>query len=871
MFFKFFYLLFAANFVHLLAIETSPSLVPKDNWISDEAIRLDYARLLSYRPETRDSALAEYLLLLKFQPHNVKLLREISQVYIDAKRYPEALNLLYNALKQNPEDPDLLAATGYAEAVAGHAKQSRFLFEKALSHKKSDSLLVKYADAMMSWGDFLKAEKIYCQALKEDPHSVELLLKLGWVLQSSQRYESAESLFQRALFHHPNHPKLLEAMAKLKLEENEYEVALEYVERLIHVVDSPPNLLLKATILYKWGCWDEALDVYHQLLHQTSYQHVAGFKTYQVDAYNGIGLIYSKLDRDELADDSFKKALQLESANVEARFYSLGNRAEEEDVLNQIIAESPSVQVMEKWASLFLENGMPCKASYIDYAILLRDPEYFPAQIALAETLTTEFLFDSALDIYVRLLEIYPEDPKIMLAIARVLAWSKNYCDAIEWYDGLIQRNPQNPVLYREKARTALWAKKYLFAMETYRQALFTFDDYLIQKSIAIEWNSKRLFWEKCYLDSLYTHWELLRLRPYDADAKFEYGQLFCILKMCDYSKRVYAEMLEKDPNHKIVQMALERSFQQLEPALFTNYFYWREFGTGNFSQSQIRRERLDIGFEIPLSCRAHLRLIEHTWIEEPFFDGIYHPAIGPSLEADCVFSPTFRASANITYKDYFHKFTPRVTSYTHLYFILNEVLQMDMGLDKENEIYNFFSLKQGIQSIIAWITLRADINHKWNLETTYRHLAYNDRNSQSHVNVRSKYCFSDQPNLFSVILEGNYRDTSHDSITIFNAKGKIVDVIHPYWTPQKYFSGGIALEFHHDYDLFYEYCEMPQRYFEARVRVEDDTNDNPGIQFYFKLKHEWYNHWGLEFTGFAHRSKQWNAEGLWGTINYRF
>lgn len=199
----------------------------------------------------------------------------------------------------------------------------------------------------------------------------------------------------------------------------------------------------------------------------------------------------------------------------------------------------------------------------------------------------------------------------------------------------------------------------------------------------------------------------------------------------------------------------------------------------------------------------------------------------------------------------------------------MNDSFQVILSCNKEDEIYNFFSLKQAIQSINSWVTISSNLTRYWSISGTYQYYRYNDNNSQQHVNLMTAYQFSEDPNVFKVILEGNYRNAAHQSIPI-TIGTTLVDVIHPYWTPDHYFSGSITLQYHLDYRVFM-FCEAPQRYFDLKISAEADNAHNPAVQGVLEWKHEFEEHWGFELKGLIHRSPLWNAEGAWATLYYRF
>jgi hypothetical protein len=272
---------------------------------------------------------------------------------------------------------------------------------------------------------------------------------------------------------------------------------------------------------------------------------------------------------------------------------------------------------------------------------------------------------------------------------------------------------------------------------------------------------------------------------------------------------------------------------------------------------------------EIPLTCRSRLRLSQQFYVENPFFNFQYYPAQGQTIEADYVFNEFVTASVSATYKTYFREFKPTFTSHNRLYINFCDYVQAIIGCNREDEIYNFFSMEQGTQSINTWLTLNSNINRYWSLGGTVQWYSYNDHNDQIHLNLITEYQLTEDPRVIKLILQGNYRNAAHQSVSIFDGT-ELVDVIFPYWTPDHYFSVSGTVEFRKDYRIF-EYCEGPQCYFDLKITGETDSVHNPSIEGIVEWKHEFDCYWGIEFKALVHRSREWNAEGVWGTVTYRF
>src|SRR5258707_3937243 len=113
-------------------------------------------------------------------------------------------------------------------------------------------------------------------------------------------------------------------------------------------------------------------------------------------------------------------------------------------------------------AGLYAEDGHLDSAIPGYQAALAKDPDYFPARIAIAQALTTAHRYDESIELLSRLNDEFPDDAKIILSLARVLSWSRRYDDAIRTYRDLSALNPADTVPRTEMARVAntFWHEK---------------------------------------------------------------------------------------------------------------------------------------------------------------------------------------------------------------------------------------------------------------------------------------------------------------------------------------------------------------------------------------------------------------------------
>lgn len=911
----------------------SESIVSVEDQIDDDHARHELALVLSYKDIHLNEALEQYLILLNKYPYDAPLILETSRIYLRLKKFHNALCLLYPAIQEHPENADLLIEAAHAEHALSHPKQTQELLMKVFAlNKWSDSVSLDYANMLMLVGSFYQAEKIFRDLLKAKPESLDLSLNVAWSLASAERYEQAEGIYRQLLQIYPDYPKVLEALASLKILEKKFVEALEILSWLISLKpDEPSYILLEANAFYQNADYNNALKDFEQLLNHSKYAQ---------QALIGMGKTYLKMCEDETARCYFQKASEIDPSSIAAEFYLAGIEVKDSDFIAQIIAKTTQPEDLIKWADHYAEEGMGGMILLYEAALQI-DPDFFPAQIGLAQALSTHYQFDESIALYSSLLETFPNASKIMIAIARIYSWGKQYRCSFAWYDAVSRLNPEDPVPVLEKARVAYWGYFFDLSMSTYQRLLtpsvdellfeslrdlnarinnenlaqsldsisqslncdshytgyekftdeldalkdkvpsaeFNFIEaiviehhpkYRIQKSVLLEKTAKSLDWRNYFLHAIPVYEDLAVVSPGNLEGLYSLAQDFCSLGLCHRSRSLYNHILNISPNHSLVAMALERNLLKDHPLFLSNYSYWRERGLGQFSQSQIARHQFDEVYAWNPSCQFQLRFMQNVWIEHPLINNGYYPAEGQTIEVDRIFNRYVKGSAGATRKNYFQRFVSRYTGFANLWFNCYDFFNLGIGYEKKNEIYNLFSLKQGIQASIPWVSVLSNITHYWTMAATYRHYDYNDKNTMEHIEFLTSYAFSDDPNIFKIIVGGSYRNTAHDSRFVFNANGDLINVIHPYWTPLHYYSNRITLEFRHNYS-FFNYCEAPQRYFDVKITAEEDTARNPSLQILFEWKHEFMYHCGFELKGLIHQSRLWNAEGAWFNVYYRF
>ncbi len=835
----------------------NPSLIQREDWMSNYEARLSLAHLDSYKKRTYAEALQQYGELLARSPNNPELLLDVAQIYVNERRYPEAVWVL-GRISVPPNSLELQLKLAQLEDSLGYFERSHQRFVYILAQRpNSEKVRLAFASAMMSWGDFYNAERIYSNYFAENPHSIEAITHVVDVLVATQRFVEAETMACKQLSLHPEYQEiLLNKILTIKKYQNDFVAALAIADQLVECYPCTIDYQLdRAELLYKMDYFEDALRIYLTFTNNPEYAGQASL---------GAGKSYLKLGDISLAETILQTALQDSSTKIAAEFYL--NQCTLD--VSQIIQDYAYAQDLQVWADQFAEEGLLDPMIELYQAAVQKDPDFLPAKLNLADSLSSKREYLSSYELYEELLDVFPLNAKYLLGRARVLSWDKQYDIALEHYNELINLNPCNPIPRLEQARVAFWARYFDLSMNYFCKLLNQTSNCLLYREIWLEMTALRRAWNRRIIHSLHEYQELRCLDPGNAIWKFEYAQALCSLGLCEEPIELYRDILHDNPLHTLAAMALEREEMQYCSNATLNYDWWQERGYGDLAQ--IGRYEIIGAYTYPMTCNHHLRFAQRRWIEHTYYDGQFHIADGQTLEWNGRFNPYISGVLGATNKQYLQHFKPTFTWNAELSLNLYDNAIVRFGYKKRDEIYNFFNLQQNTQGKISWIEIQSNLTHKLQVNSYYEYLIYNDNNNLKHGFVTAAYAFTEYPNVFKASITGEYRDTAHTNIFITNAAGKTIDIIHPYWAPQNYGLGQIQFEFRHDFALL-EFCGAPICFYDIKFAFGDDTQHNP----YWEVKGEWqyefYYHWKFDLVGYVHRSPQWDANGLWCTVDYRF
>jgi thioredoxin-like negative regulator of GroEL len=815
-----------------------------------------------------------------------------------------------------PDDPRALAELADVETALGHAASARSLYEKALAQPGGAEILPRYAQAMNLWGAFGRA--IALQRRQVAAGHTEARLPLAEALLAAQRADEAEGVLRGLMLEGLAPPARL-ALARLKLGQEDPAAALEALEPLLTatppLAETAGALALAAQAWKKLGHLAEGLRLLAQL------------PADREPALRARLLLAAGLD-DEAAV-VLAKAGKAAPRDVEIAFLAQGGQAVAPASLDALTAPGARTPAeLTAWAALLAQAGRREAALHCLRAALLADARYFPARLALAETLAADRQYDAALAELDALAADFPDSSKVLLTRAWVLSWDKRYAEAQAAYAALAKNDPADPVPVREAARVHFWAKERAAALASYSSLLdppvdaslagelgqvadvtrdaalgdiaadmaqaaaqgsryrrferlslgqeqeFSSESapgvnraltgllpaYRIQKGASLEARSKDLSFNRRFSQSLPAYGELLDFEPGNQEARFDQGQSACALGLCSAERAAYTRLLELDPLHTLADAALERLDRRTSPGVNLNQSVWHEAGRGRLAR--MLRLRTDLGLAVPVADDFRLGLTQHRWQESPR-GGPSLEALGQTLSLGGVFSPALSGAASWTNKRYATGSVDNVdTGRARLEFNLDDAARLGLGYERVEELANEYALRKRSLSDNLFVDLALAPARDWEITAEARGKNYSDGNSGDMQKLAVGYALTDHPRQLKAILSGERRNTDRKSLEVYTGP-TLTDIRRPYWTPQDYTAAAFTLDWRHDLAEL-SFCGAPQHYYGLRATAGTDSENNPSVRFEAEWKYEFAERFSLEAKGLVHRSREWDAEGLW-------
>lgn len=817
-----------------------PSIIDSHLFISDFDAALNLARTLSNASDTKEDALRYYKKLYANHPERDDILAEMAPILFEFEQYKEALEILLQLKKR---------------------QELNFLQLKMLA---------------------------ICYNIANQP------FKALDILTDLRKRDLADPAINDNLVQ-----GYIVATHKL-IEDKKYNEAREFVGEL-YKLEAAKGKIDLAELQTKLGNYRHAQDTLNNI---------------KVDAgnvlrYVNVLLTIGKLDQ---AEDILRKYDNKDSPNISralSRTLALMKRHEEQRIIDRSLKfySSDTNDIAESHQESNTSDSDPLhlweagqnyvarrqieKAMKLFFAALAKDENFEPALFSLSENYATLFDYQRAIDILLHLDQLHPNNRKYLLNLARFQSWSKQFKPALETYKRLRLQNPADPTLIMEMARVASWDKEDRQSYQFYNQ-LVQHPIKRIRRLAFLEQQGKKhkLQLRKKSAHDIYK--KLLRLNPANQEALFDYAELQCEKKEFGLARYAFNQIILQEPNHNLAPSAIEYIDLVTDDKVTFESGYWNESGRGDVSN--ITHFNNQVGFKrwFGDSISAKNRISGNGNINviaghHQYDSGADHDYPGGLDSNSIKLMGNYYLASNTSYEfeiehQNFDELAPdRTSGYIKSTWSVNDSLDLNLRYQRMNEYANLWAVHKGTASnrygagLFARLSRQLttaiqidDINY-----LDYDNLDYQDvdggsgHNSGKMATFNLGYIAIEHPQTLKFILDLLWRDTHYESVLI-REQGRVLDIIHPYWTPQNYTAASMTIEWNHDLSQ-HLFCSTAKHYYDLRISLGTDSLSNPSIALAATWHHDlMFRNTTLNLSGLTYQSRDWDASLLKVDILYR-
>ncbi len=302
----------------------------------------------------KDYALAkeQYKFVLGYEPDNLTLWYNLAKCELALDDYANAKVSIDKAISIDPSVVELYLDKGLIHYNLNELKDAEDSYLTALKIDPSNpSIPAEYGNFMWRTGAYSKAAEQYDKALALEPDNKSYLLNAAYLLQLANQNKESIVLWEKIIADEPDNKIALFNLAKIYQDAGSYSKAIELYKKLSSNVENPnseENIETKSALAYclqKNQNLDEAKVIYEEVLKIKPENSLVLYnlgvllndkKDYQSailkledaiknkfinlsKAYQALALSYSNLNDTVNLKSTYKKWLEIDANNIEAR------------------------------------------------------------------------------------------------------------------------------------------------------------------------------------------------------------------------------------------------------------------------------------------------------------------------------------------------------------------------------------------------------------------------------------------------------------------------------------------------------------------------------------------------------------------------
>ncbi|PKL50007.1 MAG: hypothetical protein CVV42_04925 [Candidatus Riflebacteria bacterium HGW-Riflebacteria-2] len=779
-------------------------------------------------------------------PEELDVIIELSRVLRRNGKLEQALSLLQESLTKLPENSALLFEIADSHIKTGQWHQTRNFYERGIELASvTAEIELRWANRLAQIRNFPQAAEIMQRLLPDAAGKTGVKIELAWTFASMERYEEAEGMLLAVLADEPANQQAKLTLARIKLLEKKYDEARELsLQVLQHSESSDAKQILREV--------------------EAFYQNLS--LDYRESRHERIAELELRVDKEP---ENFPAVFELvqELANQKQFDRALCH-------LNRLLCIYPRHYAAWLMRARILGWSQNFCCSLCNYeAMTCHDPEN---PVYYREAGRTAFWANEiklALELYQKFLE-NPVYNRLHAALAPHNAESKNLSDELE----KLIRTSQKPA-YQRFEEFAHWfanARTQLepgIACEIDEVLRALHSSWLLQRHFYLESQGKLLNQQRKPRRALNTFNRLIETEPANLEVLFDRSQIFCSLGMLDNERNTYNRILRYAPDHNLIRDALKKLDDDERPLLRFRYHSQQEKGRGTLATMRMHGSRLEaLAY---LNSRWRATIAGSTRYYRPgIWQGRFR-SFESELSLAGVLSASTRLNAGLRDNRFVANRMPqqlsprsRSSGFIDLTHSFNDRLELTLGFSRSEAYSNDVALRDGIMLDNSFIAVKYPFSRKFVLGAKLEDGRYSDANRLRVFSLNAQYDLTEFPEIFRLILSGERRHTEHTSRYAF-LNGNLIDIRHPYWTPQNYRGHNLALQYYRDMSKI-RIGRADKHYFSAIVSLGNDSIDNPGRRLDWQWHLDWNNRWEAELGGYWHDSDDWKSHRLNFYIGYR-
>ena len=210
-----------------------------------------------------ENALKKLYQLLDLYPNNIKVISEISNIYILLKKFDKAIKFCLNYVHKNVLSEVVLNNIALSYKKKNNYKQSLLYYKKSLKlNKRQYLILYNLGNLYSEISYFEKAKKCYLLCIKNNPHFIPSYINIAIIFSKQNNYKLSLKYLKSALKLDINNVSILENLAKVCLSLKDYKSAENFFLRAIKV---SPELYSKLSSVLLGYCYEGENENYKNL------------------------------------------------------------------------------------------------------------------------------------------------------------------------------------------------------------------------------------------------------------------------------------------------------------------------------------------------------------------------------------------------------------------------------------------------------------------------------------------------------------------------------------------------------------------------------------------------------------------------------